>query len=677
MMNSVDTSRPTSTHTLAPSLEAPRSPAWSGGEPLPERLRRIMERLSGYDLGDVRVHVASPWPARIGARAFALGSDIHLSPGAEDALGHEVWHVVQQKQGRVRATGAVTFADPRLGETALNDEEALEREADTMGLVARNLLQLREDRWTWRRLRFATIDHPVLQRNVTIGNQVYATDKGDDFLKDVTTQLAQTANTVKDLPGITKDLLAEGLSFADWPAALREVYIRNVGYQAERVMFNLMVQHQDKYKKAQDAIKSFADEADKTWAQEIKLESSQRKTYTDEQQVFRAKAAFADDALEKADVIVWGPASFTDNPSLVYRPMFQWMIGGTAREPRKMNCWEAVLYSLVKANLVPASYIALANTPERAQHGDYAEDPMYMGTFPTRLQAGLMTAMDYFFWARDTDKYPCYIQSASPVSFQNRKIPTTRCAWIPPDWTIPRGRVLLFGMGDHVALSTGRMRQIESADAQAHFKTEEGHGMLELDASTGTIRETTIEDLYADRPGYLRGIVVAPFPIFSEAYVKSFTVPGQLDPDQEKQVSTLRSQIEQEYQKIYAQKVEEVKNTHKESITTHESRLSTLKSELTGLTDPEAVKSKENAIYLETTVLNKAQAMEYRDLRAVEREKDEEIEAQLTKLVKEALEIKRYPPKPVRVSLNVKAGIDPYGKLVTFRAPTPKSPVEM
>lgn len=97
---------------------------------LPDRLKSGIEALSGLSMDDVRVHRNSAEPVRLGALAYAKGSAIHLAPGQERHLPHETWHLVQQKQGRVRATG-------RLGRgTALNDDSALEAEADRMGRLA-------------------------------------------------------------------------------------------------------------------------------------------------------------------------------------------------------------------------------------------------------------------------------------------------------------------------------------------------------------------------------------------------------------------------------------------------------------------------------------------------------------------------------------------------------------
>lgn len=96
-----------------------------GGRSLPPPLRSRIERLSGLDLSDVEVHRDSPRPATLNALAYTQGPAIHLAPGQERQLPHEAWHVVQQRQGRVAPT-------MRLGGTLVNDDPALEREADQM-----------------------------------------------------------------------------------------------------------------------------------------------------------------------------------------------------------------------------------------------------------------------------------------------------------------------------------------------------------------------------------------------------------------------------------------------------------------------------------------------------------------------------------------------------------------
>jgi len=96
---------------------------------LPASLQAGIERLSGMSMADVQVHYNSAMPAQVGALAYAQGSNIYLGPGQSQHLAHEAWHVVQQRQGRVRPTIQVNGM-------AVNDNIQLEREADVMGAQA-------------------------------------------------------------------------------------------------------------------------------------------------------------------------------------------------------------------------------------------------------------------------------------------------------------------------------------------------------------------------------------------------------------------------------------------------------------------------------------------------------------------------------------------------------------
>ncbi len=97
---------------------------------LPDNLKTGMENLSGMSLDDVKVHRNSDKPAQLQAHAYAQGTDIHLGPGQEKHLPHEAWHVVQQKQGRVKPTMQMK------GKVNINDDAGLEKEADVMGAKA-------------------------------------------------------------------------------------------------------------------------------------------------------------------------------------------------------------------------------------------------------------------------------------------------------------------------------------------------------------------------------------------------------------------------------------------------------------------------------------------------------------------------------------------------------------
>jgi hypothetical protein len=111
---------------------------------LPEPLKLGIEALSGVSMDDVTVHYNSSKPAEVQALAYAQQTKIYLGPGQEHHLAHEAWHIVQQKQGRVKPTLQIRGI-------AINQEEALEREADVMGNQALTLLcdtpKMRETTW--------------------------------------------------------------------------------------------------------------------------------------------------------------------------------------------------------------------------------------------------------------------------------------------------------------------------------------------------------------------------------------------------------------------------------------------------------------------------------------------------------------------------------------------------
>jgi hypothetical protein len=107
----------------------------AGGFPLPTEVRAKMENALGGDFSDVRVHIGHE-ASSLGAIAYTWGTNIHFAPGqynphtiqGQKLLGHELWHVLQQKSGRVK--------NPFGGGVAVVQDHALEAEADRMGIKA-------------------------------------------------------------------------------------------------------------------------------------------------------------------------------------------------------------------------------------------------------------------------------------------------------------------------------------------------------------------------------------------------------------------------------------------------------------------------------------------------------------------------------------------------------------
>lgn len=79
------------------------------GKELDPETRGNMEQSFGVDFSEVRIHKNAPASVTQGARAFTQDNHIAFAPGSYDnkLLAHELTHVVQQKQGRVRPSIAL------------------------------------------------------------------------------------------------------------------------------------------------------------------------------------------------------------------------------------------------------------------------------------------------------------------------------------------------------------------------------------------------------------------------------------------------------------------------------------------------------------------------------------------------------------------------------------------
>ena len=64
----------------APQIQRKETPNKTG---LPDNLKDGIERLSGYDMSDVKVHYNSSKPAQLNAHAYAQGTQIHLGAGQQ------------------------------------------------------------------------------------------------------------------------------------------------------------------------------------------------------------------------------------------------------------------------------------------------------------------------------------------------------------------------------------------------------------------------------------------------------------------------------------------------------------------------------------------------------------------------------------------------------------------
>ena len=101
---------------------------------MPDDVKSRMEGSFQTDFSDVSVHASSSRAPEVGALAYTQGSDIHFAPGqykpdttqGQALIGHELAHVVQQREGRVTPTCEVAGMP-------VNDDQSLEDEADSLG----------------------------------------------------------------------------------------------------------------------------------------------------------------------------------------------------------------------------------------------------------------------------------------------------------------------------------------------------------------------------------------------------------------------------------------------------------------------------------------------------------------------------------------------------------------
>ncbi len=104
---------------------------------LPTLVQSKMEGAMGADFSGVNIHTESQQASNVGALAFAQGNDVHFAPGqydpqstsGQELIGHELAHVVQQREGRVQPTTQAKGVP-------VNDDKGLEAEADSMGQKA-------------------------------------------------------------------------------------------------------------------------------------------------------------------------------------------------------------------------------------------------------------------------------------------------------------------------------------------------------------------------------------------------------------------------------------------------------------------------------------------------------------------------------------------------------------
>jgi len=105
---------------------------------LTDVVQQKMENAFDADFSSVNIKTNSSEAKDMGALAFTQGENVHFAPGQFDPnntkgqklIGHELTHVVQQREGRVQKKKQ---AKPQNEGQEINDDPQLEAEADEMG----------------------------------------------------------------------------------------------------------------------------------------------------------------------------------------------------------------------------------------------------------------------------------------------------------------------------------------------------------------------------------------------------------------------------------------------------------------------------------------------------------------------------------------------------------------
>ncbi len=109
----------------------------SSPEKMPADVQSKMEGSFGTDFSGVNIHRNDESATQLKAQAYAQGNNLHFAPGkytpestrGQELLGHELAHVVQQREGKVKPT--------KQGKgMPVNDSVSLEHEADVKGKKA-------------------------------------------------------------------------------------------------------------------------------------------------------------------------------------------------------------------------------------------------------------------------------------------------------------------------------------------------------------------------------------------------------------------------------------------------------------------------------------------------------------------------------------------------------------
>ena len=134
------------------------------------------------------------------------------------------------------------------------------------------------------------------------------------------------------------------------------------------MMQKLYEDNKKRYDKSKRDADAKIEQANKDWITDQKkslLSSDRRFQQESDLKAYTAEVS----AGIMTGIVQYTKASYFSQYGSAYRnnDIFRWVIGETNDEPLAMNCWEGVLYALVKTGLVDKTYIGWCNDPYRGK----------------------------------------------------------------------------------------------------------------------------------------------------------------------------------------------------------------------------------------------------------------------------------------------------------------------
>ncbi len=207
---------------------------------LPEDLQAKMEYSFGQDFSNVKIQKNSQDAVNLNALAFTQGDSIHFAPGkfnpnsksGQELLGHELTHVVQQREGKVKSTSQVKGIP-------MNDDQRLEREANDLG---KNASRGKDVTIHNPKLSSANIKPPISQPNNSGPNNYLPIQRKDEVLQAKwTDDLANVATGIgSGIVSVGEDLAGGAYRTARGLNIFNTDELAQIGAENERA-YNLIV----------------------------------------------------------------------------------------------------------------------------------------------------------------------------------------------------------------------------------------------------------------------------------------------------------------------------------------------------------------------------------------------------------------------------------------------------